>query len=147
TVTIAHSIVTGNRAIAPGSVPSVKALCPLGPCPASFGDAAGIDDWGSLTLVDTTVSANEASGAQSNGGGIVAESGATLTLLGSTVERNTANAAAPDGRFASGGGIFVDRGAALVLRGSVVRANAATLSTRIPAPYPRQGGGDNQSNA
>ena len=37
TVTILHSVVTGNRAAPSKSVPSVKAVCPGNvPCPASF---------------------------------------------------------------------------------------------------------------
>ena len=61
TVTIRDSAITGNRAVPSSSVPSVKAVCPGDvPCPASFGGAAGIDDWGAMTLIGTTVSYNHA---------------------------------------------------------------------------------------
>ena len=62
-------------------MPSAKAECATGPCPASFGDAAGIDNWGAMTLVDTTVADNHAAGVQSNGGGIIVEGGG-CSLLG-----------------------------------------------------------------
>jgi hypothetical protein len=46
TVTVRHSVITANRAVPDGSVPSAVATCPGSvPCRASFGDAAGIDDW------------------------------------------------------------------------------------------------------
>ena len=45
---------------APGQK-GVKAVCPgPAPCPASFGDAAGIDNWSTMTLIDSTVSDNHA---------------------------------------------------------------------------------------
>src|SRR5215468_107505 len=94
TVTILHSVVTGNRATPSKSVPSVKAICPGNvPCPASFGDAAGIDDWGTMTLVGTVVSDNHGSADQSNGGGIIVESNTSLSLKASAVIRNSASAA------------------------------------------------------
>src|SRR5436190_20006947 len=96
TVTIVRSVVTGNIASPALSTLSVKAVCPgPTPCPASFGDAAGIDNWGTMTLVDTTVSDNHASAVQSNGGGIVSEKHTSLTLLNSRVVGNSANAVAP----------------------------------------------------
>src|SRR5262249_26658484 len=50
-VTISNSVVTANVASPATSVPSVRAVCPGNvPCPASFGDAAGIDNWGTMTL-------------------------------------------------------------------------------------------------
>src|SRR6059036_350048 len=70
---------------------SVKATCATGPCVAAFGDAAGIDVWGSMTLIDSTVSDNHASSpAQSNGGGIAVHSGASLSLQRSRVVGNSA---------------------------------------------------------
>ncbi len=76
TVTLSHSIVTGNRATPALTTNSVKATCANGPCPAAFGDAGGIDVWGTMTLIDSTVSDNHASApAQSNGGGIAVHSG------------------------------------------------------------------------
>jgi hypothetical protein len=148
TVTILRSVVTGNRAIPALATQSVKAVCPGSvPCPASFGDAAGIDNWGTMTLVDSTVSDNYAAGAQSNGGGIATEQGSSLTLLHSRVIGNSANAVAPFGRFVQGGGIFADHDATLTIDGSNVDGNSANLTSSIPHPYPMQDGGTDQSNA
>jgi hypothetical protein len=148
TVTISNSVVTGNVATPALSVPSVKARCPGDvPCPASFGDAAGIDNWGTMTIESSTVSDNHASAVQSNGGGIVAESGSSLTLRNSTVTGNTAAAVAPSGRFASGGGIFVDADATLLVENSSVSGNGASLANSLPHPYPNQSGDDDQANA
>ena len=147
TVTIASSVVAGNSAAPAISTMSVKATCPGGPCPASFGDAAGIDNWGTMTLDHTTVADNHAAAVQSNGGGIVDESDATLALRDSTVTGNTASAVAPSGRFASGGGIFVDGGGTLTVDHSQVDGNGVSLANSIPHPFPEQGGNADQSNA
>lgn len=148
TVTIRSSVVSGNRAEPAVSVNSVKAVCPgPAPCPASFGDAAGIDNWGTMTLVSSTVSDNHASAVQSNGGGIVDEAGAALTLMNSRVTGNTASAAPPYGRFASGGGIFVGGGGTLTVENSSIDGNTTSLANSIPHPYPLQGGGTDQANA
>jgi hypothetical protein len=141
TVTILHSVVTGNRAAPSKSVPSVKAVCPGNvPCPASFGDAAGIDDWGTMTLIGTVVSDNHGSADQSNGGGIVVEANATLSLKASAVTGNSASAAPPTGRFASGGGIFVDAGGTLAVEGSKIDGNTTSIANALPSPYPKQTG-------
>jgi hypothetical protein len=148
TVTISRSVVTGNRAIPALSTASVKAVCPgPAPCPASFGDAAGIDSWGTMTIVDSTVSDNYAAAVQSNGGGIVAEQGSSLTLLNSRVTGNSANAVGAFGRFVNAGGILVDHDARLTIDGSNVDGNSANLTSAIPHPYPLQDGGTDQSNA
>ncbi len=147
TVTITRSVVTGNRAIPALSTQSVKAVCPgPTPCPASFGDAAGIDNWGTMTIVDSTVSDNYAAAVQSNGGGIANEQGASLTLLNSRITANSANAVGPWGRFVQGGGIFADHDGTLTIEGSNIDRNSANLTSSIPHPYPLQGGPDN-SNA
>jgi hypothetical protein len=148
TVTITRSVITGNRAVPALSTQSVKAVCPgPTPCPASFGDAAGIDDWGTMTIVDSTVSDNYAAAVQSNGGGIVAESGARLTLLGTRVTGNSANAVGAFGRFAQGGGILAATDSTLTIENSNVDDNSANLTSSIPHPYPLQDGGTDQSNA
>lgn len=148
TVTIFDSIVTSNRAAPRLSVPSVKAVCPgNAPCPASFGDAAGIDDWGTMALIGTTVSDNHATADQSDGGGIAVESGGSLSLRDSTVTANSASAAPPTGRFAAGGGIFVDGGGSLIVDDSSIDANTWSLASSIPTPYPEQTGATDQENA
>jgi hypothetical protein len=147
TVTLLHSVVTGNRATPALSTNSVKATCPTGPCPASFGDAAGIDNWGTMTLIGTTVSDNHASAVQSNGGGIVDEENASLTLKNSRVIGNTASATGPFGRFVDGGGILVAGGGTLTIDNSTINGNTAELTNSIPHPYPIQDGNNDQANA
>ncbi len=148
TVTMVHAVVTGNRAVPARSVPSVRAICPGEvPCPASFGSAAGIDVWGRMTLIETTVSNNHGAGAQSNGGGIAVETGGSLTLRASAVVGNSVAAVAPTGRFASGGGIFVDLGARIDVAGSRIVGNSATLANSFPSPYPKGAKGVGGTNA
>jgi Right handed beta helix region len=134
TVTISNSVVTGNRATPTVTAPSVSARCPNGPCPFAYGGGGGIDNWGKLTLVDTTVSDNTAGGgitAQADGAGILSESGGTLTLVNSTVKRNRVTVSAPNGRFAAGGAIYVD-GGALSVRGSTVSSNRTEMAISMP---------------
>jgi hypothetical protein len=148
TVTISRSVITGNRAVPALSTLSVKAVCPgPTPCPASFGDAAGIDNWGTMTIVDSTVSDNYAAAVQSDGGGIVSEHGTSLTLLNSRVTGNSANAVGAFGRFVQAGGILADHDATLTIEGSNIDGNSANLTSSIPHPYPLQDGGTDQSNA
>ena len=109
-------------------------MCPAGPCPASFGDAAGIDNWGTMRLIGSVGRDNRASGAQSQGGGIVSEAGASLALEHSVVADNRAEAIAPYGRFADGGGIFVDAGGTLTVDHSAITDNRASLANSIPHP-------------
>jgi hypothetical protein len=147
TVTILHSAVAGNRATPALSTSSVKATCPTGPCPASFGGGAGIDNWGTMTLIGTRVSDNHASAVQANGGGIVDEANASLTLKNSRVIGNTASAIDPYGRFVDGGGILVAGGGTLAIENSKIDGNTAELTNSIPHPYPIQDGNNDQANA
>jgi hypothetical protein len=147
TVRILHSVVTGNRAEPALSTNSVKAICPTGPCPVSFGDAAGIDNWGTMTLIDSTVSDNHAAAVQSNGGGIVDEENASLTLRDSRVLANSASAVAPFGRFVSGGGILVAPNGSFEAENSVIDRNESNLASAIPHPYPLQDGGTDVENS
>src|SRR5204863_4928989 len=117
------------------------------PCPASFGDAAGIDNWGTMTIVDSTVSDNYAAAVQSDGGGIANEHDASLTLLNARVTGNSANAVGPFGRFVQAGGILADHDSTLTIDGSNIDGNSANLTSSIPHPYPLQDGGTDQSNA
>jgi hypothetical protein len=147
-VTIRHSVIAGNRAVPDGSVPSVVATCPGDvPCRASFGDAAGIDDWGAMALIGTIVSGNQAAADQSDGGGIVVEAGASLALLESAVSRNSASAVPPVGRVVAGGGIYVDGGGALTVNRSSIDANTVSLANSIASPYPESSEGTDQENA
>jgi hypothetical protein len=147
-VTLMDSVVTGNRATPAHTTSSVKATCANGPCAAAFGDAAGIDVWGTMTLVDSTVSDNHASApAQSNGGGIAVHSGASLSLQGSQVVGNSAAATAPTGRFVSGGGIYVNSDATLTVANSSIDHNSALLASSLASPYPIQDGNPDSSSA
>jgi hypothetical protein len=134
TVTISNSVISANQARPTVQAPSVTARCPGGPCPFAYGGGGGIDNWGKLTLVGTTVSDNVAGGgitAQADGGGILNESGARLTLLNSTVKGNGVTVSAPNGRFAAGGAIYVD-GGTLAVRGSKISANRAEMAIAMP---------------
>jgi hypothetical protein len=134
TVTISNSFVTGNRATSTVTVASVGARCPNGPCPFAYAGGGGIDNWGKLTLVDTTVSDNTAGGgitAQADGAGILSEAGGSLTLVHSTVKGNLVRVSAPNGRFAAGGAVYMD-GGALSIRGSTVSANRTEMVASMP---------------
>jgi len=79
-------------------------------------DAGGINNNGTLTLINSTVSGNSADyGDLARGGGVTNYQG-TLTLINSTVSGNTAT---------SGGGIY-NYGGTLTLTNSTVSGNTAT---------------------
>src|SRR5439155_754672 len=92
--------------------------------PASFGDAAGIDNWGTMTIVDSTVSDNYAAAVQSDGGGIANEHDASLTLLNARVTGNSANAVGPFGRFVQAGGILAEHDSKLTIDGGTFEADS-----------------------
>jgi hypothetical protein len=133
TVTITNSIITGNRA-APTTTLPFGPPCPDGPCPFAWAKGGGIDNWGRLSLRNTSVSDNTAAGVASDadGGGINDWWPGTLRLANSTVAGNRAIASVPNGRFAEGGGIFTDPGVELTLAGSVVSGNTASLTSTLP---------------
>jgi hypothetical protein len=148
TVSIVHSLITGNQAVPTVTVTSVAALCSAGTyCQASEGAGGGIDDWGTMTLIGSAVTDNQVSALQADGGGITVEMNASLSLQGSAVTGNSATAPSPDGRFAAGGGIFVDSGGSLAVDGSVIDDNTSRLSNSIATPYPEKGGTTDQENA
>jgi Right handed beta helix region len=134
-VTLRDSVVSGNRAEPSLTVPSVVARCPKGPCSFAQAGGGGIDNWGTLTLVHSTVSGNVAGGgvtAQADGGGILSEPGSKLTLENATVTGNRAFATPPNARFAAGGGIYMGPGGTLTVRQSSVTGNSANLTTGYP---------------
>lgn len=133
TVTISDSIVTGNRAAPTETLPFGPA-CPDGPCPLAWAKGGGIDNWGRLTLTNTTVSHNVAAGVASDadGGGIHVWSPGTLTLRDSHASGNRAIAATPNGRFAEGGGIFTDPEVDLTISGGSVSDNRVRLTSTLP---------------
>jgi hypothetical protein len=145
-VTISDSVITGNRADPSAAVPSginCPGGFPAGQCPFAAAVGGGIESWGNLTLVHTTVSDNTVGPAAGlpaicsdcDGAGILSEQG-SLTLTGTTVAGNRAIAAAPNGRFAEGGALYVglDFGGtdALTVGNSTVTGNSASLTTNLP---------------
>jgi hypothetical protein len=131
TVTIENSVVTANRAAPTATLP-LGPPCPGGPCPFAWAKGGGIDNWGNLTLVNTTVSDNTVAGVASDadGGGINSWPGATLALTNSSVVGNQA-VASVNGRFAEGGGIFTDDGTTLTVRNSTVSGNHTVLESTL----------------
>jgi len=133
TLSISDSVITGNR-VAPTATVPFGPPCPSGPCPFAWAKGGGIDTWGALTLKNTAVTNNEASGVASDadGGGIDLWSTATLTMSGSSVSGNRALAAVPNGRYAEGGGIFGDQFIAVKISGGSISGNTASLTSVLP---------------
>jgi hypothetical protein len=137
TVTIADSVIRGNRVAPARTVPSGGAVCPDGPCPFAIAGGGGIDNWGTLTLTNTTVADNKVGAASglsalasdADAGGIMTQG--PLILDGSTISGNQASAAAPNGRFAEAGGIFA-LGGSLLITNSAVIDNQASLAASLP---------------
>lgn len=134
TVSISNSVITDNRVAPFTTVPSARATCPGGPCRFALAGGGGIDNWGMMTLTNTTVRGNQVGGpltSDADGGGILGEAG-SLTLNNTAVKGNRAIASAPNGRFAETGGIFVE-GGTLAVRNSVVNNNQANLTGSLPS--------------
>ena len=138
TVTISNSVITGNLADPTHALP-VGPPCPGGVrCPAATAAGGGIDNWGTLTLANTTVSDNRIGSAtglgevasDADGAGIASEL-AGLTVINSTISGNQASVTAPNGRFADSGGMFVE-GGTLTMSYSTVTGNRASLAASLP---------------
>jgi hypothetical protein len=133
-VTIVDSVITGNRATPTVAAP-IGPPCPGGPCGFASGDGGGIANWGTLTLLRTTVSGNEAGGpvaSDAHGGGIWTARVATLTLRDSAVTGNLSGVVGPNGRFAIGGGVHVQDGGGLEIEHGVVAGKTASLASALP---------------
>jgi fibronectin-binding autotransporter adhesin len=134
TVTIADSIITDNSAIAKAS-----ASCGSG-CTFAFPLGGGFDNFGTMTLDNTTVSNNtsanevtpDATFDGAIGGGIYNSGAATLTLRNSAVTGNnvTVTASTTTNVFGGGGGIYSD--GIVVLQGSTISGNSASLNSVNP---------------
>jgi hypothetical protein len=147
-VTIENSVVTDNRAVPSHTVTSVTATCSANTmCQFSDGDGGGIDNWGTMTVIDSHVTDNRARGINADGGGIVVERNASLSLHGSTVTGNRATSPWPDGRGGGGGGIFVDNKASLVVDGTEIDGNSESLSNSLVTPYPESQGSTDTENS
>ncbi len=137
-VTITNSVIAGNRVAPSHTIPSGLATCPGGSCPFALAAGGGIDSWGTLKLVDSSVSHNQIGAAlgpfsiasDANAGGIQSWQGA-LTLVRTSVDGNIVLAAGPNGRYADAGGVFVE-GGSLTMDGSSISGNAATLAASLP---------------
>jgi hypothetical protein len=137
TVTIANSVITGNR-VAPSDTAPFGPACPDGPCPFAFAGGGGIDSWGTLTLANTTVSDNRVGSASglstlasdADGGAITSNLG-PLTISGSVIHGNQASATGPNGRFAEGGAIIASGGTVRISSSSVTD-NIAALAASLP---------------
>jgi hypothetical protein len=140
TVTIADSVIRDNRAAPLTAIdstipcpPDITITCINGDLPRAHARGGGIDNWGAMTLTNTTVSGNQVGGPVASsalGGGIDSEQG-SMTLKGSTVTGNQALASAPNGRFAQAGGVFAQFGT-LTLDDSLISDNNANISTAMP---------------
>jgi hypothetical protein len=140
TVSIANSVVTGNKAEPTTAIdsglpcpPDITITCINGDLPFAQGAGGGINTFGPLTLTNTTVSDNQVGGpvaSDAGPGGITSIEGG-LTLKNSTVTDNQAIASAPNGRFAETGGVAVF-GGTLTVDGSRISGNNASLSASMP---------------
>ena len=140
TVTVADSLIAGNRVAPTTTVPSVRSICPAGPCRFALAGGGGIDNSGALTLRNTSVSDNEVAGpltSDAEGAGILHQAG-SLTLEHSVVTRNRSTASTPNGRFAEGAGIFALSGTLTIVGGGVTR-NVAELSSAFPSDVNQAG--------
>lgn len=138
TVTISNSVITGNLADPTHALP-LGPPCPGGvSCPFAQAAGGGIDNWGTLTLANTTVSNNRIGSAtglaavvsDADGGAIANELGA-LTVRNSAISGNQASATAPNGRFADSGAMFLD-GGTVAMSNSTVTGNSASLAASLP---------------
>ena len=137
TVTITDSAIIGNR-VAPSATVPTEDACPAGPCPFAGAIGGGINSWGDLTVVRTSVSHNRVGNASAlsdltsdaEGGGIAHLAG-DLTISDSSLADNQVSAGAPNGRFAEGGAL-VASGDTATLSHDVFRGNGATLHAGLP---------------
>jgi hypothetical protein len=131
TVTISDSVITGNKVASEQLLP--VGFC--GPFDCSFATGGGIANAGTLTMINTRVTDNQAGDPSSitvvaTGGGIAGAPQATLALRHCVVSGNRAIGALPHGDTAHGGGI--DAPGPLTIKDSVVSGNSADLSTQDP---------------
>ncbi len=148
TLTIIGSAITGNVAT-PSTEIEVGPCDEMSDCKFAHAGGGGIDSWGNVTVRDSLVAGNQASGAlvsDADGGGIYSQDG-TLTVDHSVVTGNRAQAGkagTPEGRFSEGAGIMVDNFfsgpdtcvsprplCSFVLRDSVVNGNVSRLDTTV----------------
>jgi hypothetical protein len=101
---VTNSILSNNAASSTGSAPNA---------PGGGGYGGGIFNEGTLTVINSTISGNTASGlGEGVGGGIYNEDG-KVTVDTSTISNNSASSSGSDG-VATGGGITNDNGTLIV---------------------------------
>ncbi len=99
----------------------------------SDGDGGGIRSSGVLTLTDSTISANHASGTEfvgGNGGGVLNDGG-TMTITRCTISNNSAQystGSSGDQATISGGGILNYSGGSLTITNSTISGNSCIVS-------------------
>jgi energy-coupling factor transporter ATP-binding protein EcfA2 len=86
---------------------------------SKFNSHSLLSNNGMLTLTDSTISNNTASGANGNGGGILNNNGGTLTITNSTISDNTTS------NSYGGGGIYNNNGT-LTITNSIVSGNSVS---------------------
>ena len=94
---------------------------------ANVAEGGGIEGDGNVTVIDSDVSFNQASGVKSLGGGILAF--AALTVLDSVVSDNTVATTDATGGVAVAGGIDSLGSGPLSVANSVIRGNTAGVAT------------------
>jgi hypothetical protein len=130
TVTIADSVVTGNRAAPSNTVPDGA---------FALAQGAGIDNFGDLRVVNSQVTNNVAGSlpgdpsiaTEGHGGGIYNHIQAALTLDRSVVSGNQVHVTSGNEGQATAGGIYSLGD--LTVRHSIVSDNTAELDTPAPA--------------
>jgi hypothetical protein len=132
TVTIADSVITGNRVDATDQIP--PGFC--GPRACAFADGAGIDNNGTLTVTNTQVTDNEADsppGVATNvgDGGIFNHPAGVLVVRRSSITGNRVRAAGPVGREAEAGGIGSN--GVFTIEDSLVSGNSVELAGAQPS--------------
>jgi hypothetical protein len=131
TVTISDSVIAGNTVASEALLPA--GFC--GPFDCSFASGGGIWSAGTLTLVDTRITGNQAGDPASmtvvaEAGGVAGNFQGTLTMERCIVADNRTVGAPPLGDTATAAG--VDAHGALAIDDSVVSGNTAQLSTDDP---------------
>ena len=145
-VTISNSVITDNRAAPTTAVdsglpcpPDITITCINGDLPFALAGGGGIDNWGSLTLLNTTVS-NNLVGSASGLGAVASETDGAgisnwvgpLAISNSDISGNKAAVAAPNGRSSDAGGIFL-LGGTLTMSNTSVVGNSATVAAGLPS--------------
>jgi hypothetical protein len=148
TVTILDSDITGNTVAPETSIdagPEVP-CSDTSDCQFAHAGGGGIDSWGQLTVANSVISNNAATGpftSDANGAGIYGQQG-TLTVEHSLITRNQAIAGPTTGRFAEGAAIMFDTffsggcdgttpACQVTIRDSTVSDNRSTLTTNLPS--------------